>query len=75
MNSKSKEYHSLIFSRNLKLEENKNIQFYEFYNIATKQIINFMADGSNLYLVIKINNPNSVFVGNYLVGGKVKNIT
>jgi len=66
------EYHNIIFSKELQLEDNQNIDFYQYHNLSTKQTNNLLVKDKDLYLIVKIDNSNSAFIGNYVIESKIQ---
>ncbi len=63
----SSEY--FIYTNDLNLSENEEVEFVSFYHPDTKSCYNLMLKNDKLYICIKIDHFGSLFYGNFLFKG------
>jgi hypothetical protein len=58
-----------VFSKDLTLEENEEVQFFNFYDIETMNNYNLFLKNNKLFVCILVNHFGSLFFGNFLFKG------
>jgi hypothetical protein len=58
-----------LFTDDLGLSENEEVEFITFYDIVGKRFNNVILKGGKYYICIRINTFGSNFYGNFVFGG------
>ena len=58
-----------IITKDFTLEENEEVQFFNFYDIETSNNYNLLLKNNTLFVCIRVNHFGSLFFGNFLFQG------
>jgi hypothetical protein len=64
------DFECFVFTDDLELNENEEIEFITFYDICAKRFNNVFIKNNKFYICVKVNTFGSNFYGNFIFGGK-----